>query len=397
MSQAFNRHLTKELETLKQTGLFKPERIITTPQNSHVTVANKMSHEVINFCANNYLGLANHPEILKIAHESLDEYGYGMASVRFICGTQTPHKQLEERISQFLGKEDTILYSSCFAATTGLFAALLEKEDAIISDALNHACIIDGIRLCKAQKYIYANSNMHELEDCLKQAQGTRHKIIATDGVFSMDGYLAKLPEICALAQKYNAMVMVDDSHAVGVIGPKGKGSPYYYGLEDRIDILTGTLGKALGGSAGGYTTGSKEIIAWLRQKSRTYLFSNALPPVICKGSIKAIDLLEKSDDLLQKLQENSAYFRREMEALGFNLLPGNHPIIPVMLGDAKLASTFAAQLFEEGIYAVGFSHPVVPLNEARIRVQISAAHTKEDLAKAVFAFGCVGRRLGVI
>jgi glycine C-acetyltransferase len=397
MTMTYNRFLEDEIDKLKETGLYKAERVITTPQSSHINVINDQIDDVINLCANNYLGLADHPEIISDAHQALDDYGYGMASVRFICGTQTPHKQLEARISQFLGREDTILYSSCYSATLGLFAALMGPEDAIISDALNHACLIDGIRLSKAERHLYANSNMLELEEKLQQTQHARFRLIATDGVFSMDGYMAKLPEICDLAEKYNAMVMVDDSHAVGVVGPKGKGTPAYHGVEDRVHVLTGTLGKALGGSAGGYVTGNRAIIEWLRQKSRTYLFSNALPPVICAGSIKAIDLLENSDHLLEKLKDNTAYFRREMEALGFKLLPGSHPIIPVMLGDAKLAGLMASQLFEEGIYVVGFSYPVVPMNEARIRVQMSAAHSKEDLEKAVFAFACVGRRLRII
>ena len=382
---------------LKQEGLYKDERLITTPQSSHISVSNKRNHRVINFCANNYLGLANHPKILEEAHNALKEFGYGMSSVRFICGTQTPHKALEERISKFLGTEDTILYSSCFSATTGLFEAILDENDAIISDKLNHACIIDGIRLCKAKRYLYANRDMHELEEALKKAQDARYRLIATDGVFSMDGYKAKLPEMCDLAEKYDAMIMVDDSHAVGVIGEKGRGTPAYYGLEDRIDILTGTLGKALGGSAGGYTTGKRPVIEWLRQKSRPYLFSNALPPVICHSSIKAIDLIENSGHLLKRLHENSAYFRKEMEALGFELLPGDHPIIPVMLRDAKVAVSLSQHLLNEGIYVVGFSYPVVPLNEARIRVQISAAHSKEDLEKAIYAFATTGRRLGII
>jgi glycine C-acetyltransferase len=397
MTIAFNEHLQDEIHKLKQTGLFKPERTITTPQSSHIGVIGAETDEVINLCSNNYLGLADHPDIIIDAHDALEAYGYGMASVRFICGTQLPHKSLEARISQYLGREDTILYSSCYAATLGLFAALLGPEDAIISDALNHACLIDGIRLSKAEKHLYANSDMTELEAKLQQTQNARFRLIATDGVFSMDGYLAKLPEICALAEKYNAMVMVDDSHAVGVIGPKGKGTPAHFGVEDRVQILTGTLGKALGGSTGGYITASSSIIEWLRQKSRTYLFSNALPPVICAGSLTAINLLDSSDHLLEKLKANTTYFRHEMQALGFKLLQGSHPIIPVMLGDAKLAGIMAEQLFDEGIYVVGFSHPVVPMNEARIRVQISAAHSKEDLEKAVFAFACVGRRLRII
>lgn len=397
MSQAYIQYLDDEIGKLKDTGLYKSERVIISPQSSHISVQNENGENVINLCANNYLGLADHPDIIESAHQALEDYGYGMASVRFICGTQTPHKMLEGRISNFLGTEDTILYSSCYSATLGLFGALLGPEDAIISDALNHACLIDGIRLSKAERHLYANSNMQELEEKLQQTQHARFRLIATDGVFSMDGYLAKLPEICDLAEKYDAMVMVDDSHAVGVIGPQGKGTPAHFGLQDRVHVLTGTLGKALGGSAGGYVTGNASMVEWLRQKSRTYLFSNALPPVICTGSMKAIDLLESSDHLLEKLHDNTAYFRREMEALGFKLLPGNHPIIPIMLGDAKLAGIMAQQLFDEGIYVVGFSYPVVPMGEARIRVQISAAHSHKDLEKAIFAFACVGRRLRVI
>lgn len=396
MSITLNTALGEQLQALKEQGLFKRERIITTPQSAHIGVTNNQE-EVINFCANNYLGLANHPEIIDAAHEAIERYGYGLASVRFICGTQSPHKHLEQAISQFLGTADTILYSSCYAATSGLFASLLGPEDAIISDALNHACIIDGIRLCKAERHLYPNSDMNALEEALKQTQNARYRLIATDGVFSMDGYIASLPDICDLAQKYNAMVMVDDSHAVGVVGPQGKGTPAYYGLEDRVDIITGTLGKALGGSAGGYITAKANIIEWLRQKSRTYLFSNSLPPVICYGSMKALELLEDSDELLNRLHRNAVYFRRELDALGFELLPGEHPIIPVMLRDAKMAEIMAQKLLEEGIYVIGFSYPVVPMNEARIRVQISAAHSEEDLEKAVFAFGMVGRRLGVI
>lgn len=397
MTLSFNQYLEDELANLKQTGLFKPERIISTQQSSHVEVVGAGNEDVINLCANNYLGLANHPDIISAAHDSLEDFGFGMASVRFICGTQLTHKRLEEKISHFLGREDTILYSSCYSATLGLFSALLGSEDAIISDALNHACLIDGIRLSKAERHLYANSNMVELEEKLQQAQRARFRLVVTDGVFSMDGYLANLPEICNLAEKYNAMVLVDDSHAIGVIGPGGRGTPAHYGLEDRVHIVTGTLGKALGGSAGGYVSANHSIIEWLRQKSRTYLFSNSMPPALCAGSIAAIDLLESNQHLLDKLNENTTYFRREMEALGFNLLPGSHPIIPIMLGDAKIAGMMASQLFDEGIYVVGFSYPVVPMGEARIRVQISAAHSKADLERAVFTFACVGRRLRII
>lgn len=397
MSITYTQYLEDEIVALKEAGLFKEEKTITSKQSSHIEVVGAVSDDIINLCSNNYLGLANHPQIIEAAHESLEDFGNGMASVRFICGTQMPHKRLEDRLSQFLGMEDTILYSSCYSATLGLFGALMGPEDAILSDSLNHACLIDGIRLSRAEKHVYAHSNMVDLEEKLQQTQGARFRLIATDGVFSMDGYLANLPEICRLAETYDAMVMVDDSHGVGVIGPSGRGTPAYFDLQDRVHILTGTLGKALGGSAGGYVSAQKTVVEWLRQKSRTYLFSNSLPPTLCAGSIRALDVVEEGGSLFEKLQENTKYFRHEMEALGFNLLPGSHPIIPVMLGDAKLAKLMADQLYDEGIYVVGFSFPVVPMDEARIRVQISAAHSREDLERAVFAFACVGRRLRVI
>ena len=387
--------LAAETEKLKVEGLYKGERIITSKQQADITLQN--GDKVINFCANNYLGLANHPELIKSGQEGLAEYGYGMASVRFICGTQGPHKALEKRISQFLGTEDTILYSSCFDANGGLFETLLDPEDAVISDELNHASIIDGVRLCKAQRFRYKNNDMDDLAAQLKAASGCRHKLIATDGVFSMDGIIANLAGICDLAEEHGAMVMVDDSHAVGFVGQHGRGTPEYCGVEGRVDINTGTLGKALGGASGGYTTGHKEIIAWLRQRSRPYLFSNTLAPVIAAGSLRVLDMLEAGGELRDKLRENSQYFRSRMSALGFELVPGDHPIIPVMLGDAVLASRMAEGMLQRGIYVVGFSYPVVPKGKARIRTQMSAAHDKEHLDKAIEAFSQVGRELGVI
>lgn len=389
--------LRSGVEDLKKTGLYKAERIITSPQNAGISVGQK---PVLNFCANNYLGLADHPELIKAGQKALEEYGFGMASVRFICGTQNIHKELEKNISQFLGTEATILYSSCFDANGGLFETLLGHEDAVISDELNHASIIDGIRLCKAQRYRYKNNDMKELEAKLKEAdeKGARYKLIATDGVFSMDGIIADLKSICDLADKYHALVMVDDSHAVGFMGENGRGTPEYCGVADRIDILTGTLGKALGGASGGYTSGHKEIIEWLRNRSRPYLFSNSVAPVIVATSLKALELLKnEGPKLRQQLQENSRYFRAGMERLGFTLVPGNHPIIPVMLGDAQLTTKMAGQFLQEGIYVIGFSYPVVPMNKARIRVQMSAIHTKEQLDRAIGAFGRVGKNLEVI
>jgi glycine C-acetyltransferase len=395
MDAEFLNKLKQELQTLHETGLFKPERVITTAQQAVIGVQN--GQQVINFCANNYLGLANHPALIQAAHEALDKYGYGMASVRFICGTQTVHKELEQRISQFLGTEDTILYPSAFDANGGLFETILTEEDAVISDSLNHASIIDGIRLSKAQRLRYANNDMADLESKLIEARGARAKLIATDGVFSMDGTIASLDKICDLADKHGAMVMVDDCHATGFMGATGRGSHEYRGVVGRIDVLTGTLGKALGGASGGYASGRKEIVDWLRQRSRPYLFSNTVAPVIAATSIKVLDLLQSSDDLRTRLHENSRYFRKGMEEAGFTLVPGEHPIIPVMLGDAKLASAMAEQLLEHGIYVIGFSFPVVPQGKARIRTQMSAGHTREHLDKAIAAFTLVGKNLGVI
>ncbi|HEU4654242.1 MAG TPA: glycine C-acetyltransferase [Steroidobacteraceae bacterium] len=395
MDRAFLDRLDNDLNQLRETGLFKPERVLTSPQQSTVRVGS--GAPVINLCANNYLGLANHAAVREAARLALDRYGYGMASVRFICGTHAVHKDLEERLSRFLGTEDTILYSSCFDANGGLFETLLDERDAVISDALNHASIIDGIRLCKAQRFRYSNNDLDELETRLKEAAHCRVKLIATDGVFSMDGVIARLKEICDLADRYGALVMVDDSHATGFLGAKGRGTHEFRGVMDRIDILTGTLGKALGGAIGGYTSGRKEIVAWLRQRSRPYLFSNSLPPLVAAASVRVLDLVESSDELRARLWENAAYFRSKMSAAGFNLVPGEHPIIPVMLGDAKLASTFAQKLLDHGVYVIGFSFPVVPHGKARIRTQMSAAHRREELDKAVDAFVAVGKELGVI
>jgi glycine C-acetyltransferase len=391
----FLQRLANETEQLKAQGLFKPERVLTSPQQAVVRVAD--GTEVINLCANNYLGLANHPAVREAARLALDRNGYGMASVRFICGTQNVHKDLEARLSAFLGTEDTILYSSCFDANGGLFETLLDEQDAVISDALNHASIIDGIRLCKAQRFRYANNDLDELETRLKEASAARVRLIATDGVFSMDGVIARLAEICDLAERYGALVMVDDSHATGFIGQKGRGTHELRGVIDRIDILTGTLGKALGGASGGYTSGRREIIAWLRQRSRPYLFSNSIPPFIAAASLRVLDLLETDNELRHRLRDNAQYFRQHMSAAGFNLVPGEHPIVPVMLGDAKLASGFAQRLLAHGVYVIGFSFPVVPHGKARIRTQMSAAHTREHLDKAITAFTAVGRELGVV
>ena len=388
MYGAFQQHLNEQLDQIREGGLYKNERVIATPQSAHIGLAD--GARVLNMCANNYLGLANHPAIVKAAREALDEWGYGLASVRFICGTQTLHKQLEKRISEFLGTEDTILYSSCFDANGGLFETLTGAEDAIISDALNHASIIDGIRLAKAHRYRYENGNMADLEAKLQEAQAQRFRLIATDGVFSMDGYLAKLPEICDLAEKYNALVMVDDSHAVGFIGPNGGGTPDRFGVRDRVDILTGTLGKALGGASGGYVSGKREIVELLRQRSRPYLFSNTLAPMIAAASLKCLDLLSEMKDLRVALASHTAFFRERLTALGFQLLPGEHPIVPIMLGEATLATTMAEKLLERGIYVIPFSFPVVPRGLARIRVQISAAHTREDLEWAIEQFAAV-------
>lgn len=394
MRKEFYTYLQNETQTLKKEGLFKEERIITSPQGAEIQVK---SGGVLNFCANNYLGLADHPELVKTAKAALDKYGFGMSSVRFICGTQNIHKELEERLSRFLGMEDTILYSSCFDANGGLFETILSTEDVVISDALNHASIIDGIRLCKAKRLRYNNNDMADLEKQLQEAQSSRFRLIVTDGVFSMDGIIANLLAICDLADKYGALVMVDDSHAVGFMGDKGRGTHEYCGVMGRVDIITGTLGKAMGGASGGYTSGCKELITWLRQKSRPYLFSNTLAPTITATSIKVLDLLESGDQLRKKVHENARYFRKEMAALGFNLVPGKHPIVPVMLGEAILAKNLADELLAEGIYVIGFSFPVVPKGQARIRVQLSAAHEKEHIDKAVAAFAKAGRKLGII
>jgi glycine C-acetyltransferase len=386
--------LTAEIASLRTQGLFKDERTLGSPQQAVVRVGRT---EVINLCANNYLGLANHASVREAARLALDRYGYGMASVRFICGTHEIHKDLEQRLSAFLGTEDTILYSSCFDANGGLFETLLDERDAVISDALNHASIIDGIRLCKAQRFRYANNDLDELEDCLKQAQKYRTRLIATDGVFSMDGVIARLKDICDLADRYDALVMVDDSHATGFIGAKGRGTHELHDVIGRVDILTGTLGKALGGASGGYTSGRKPIINWLRQRSRPYLFSNSIPPFIAAASIGVLDLLESSDKLREQLHANARLFRKLMTEAGFDLIPGEHPIIPIMLGDAKLATEFAQRLLDHGVYVIGFSYPVVPHGKARIRTQMSAAHTNEHLERAVAAFKQVGEELGVL
>ncbi len=390
--------LAEQTEALKSQGLYKQERLIAGPQQAAIKVLrNGDTTEVINLCANNYLGLANHPQIIKAAHAALDEYGYGMASVRFICGTQEIHKRLEERISQFLGTEDTILYPSCFDANGGLFETLLDDQDAVISDALNHASIIDGIRLCKARRFRYQNNDMNDLEAQLKAAGDCTRKLIATDGVFSMDGTIADLRSICDLAERYDALTMIDDAHAAGFLGDNGRGTHEYHDVMDRVDIITGTLGKALGGASGGYTSGRKEIVGWLRQRSRPYLFSNSVAPAIAATSIAVLDLLEADASLRKRLWENTGRFREQMTKLGFELKPGEHPIIPVMLGDAKLATTMANRLLDHGIYVIGFSFPVVPKGQARIRTQMSAGLNHEHLDKAVNAFAEVGRELKVI
>ena len=395
MDANFLTDLAARTQELREQGLYKNERILVSPQNAAIRVEG--GGEVLNFCANNYLGLADHPRVVEAARASLDRHGFGMASVRFICGTQDLHKTLEARLSRFFGTEDTILYSSCFDANGGLFETVLGEEDVVITDALNHASIIDGIRLCKAKRLRYANNDMRELEAHLRDSSGARYRLVATDGVFSMDGIIANLRAICDLADRYKALVMVDDSHAVGFVGAKGKGTPEFCGVMDRVDILTGTLGKALGGASGGYTSGRKEIVAWLRQRSRPYLFSNSLMPAICGATLTVLDLLEGGDELRKQLRANAEHFRREMTSLGFKLAGADHPIIPVMLGDAKLASTFADQMLAEGVYVIGFSYPVVPQGQARIRTQMSAAHTREQLDRAIAAFAKVGRALGVI
>jgi glycine C-acetyltransferase len=386
--------LRNKIAGIESAGLYKRERVITGPQLARITVAG--GTPVLNLCANNYLGLANHPAVVEAAWQALEEWGYGLASVRFICGTQRLHKQLEERLSEFLGTEDTILYSSCFDANGGLFETLLEEEDAVISDELNHASIIDGIRLSKAARFRYRNGDMDDLEAKLKESASARHRLIATDGVFSMDGYIAKLDKICDLAEKYEAMVMVDDSHAVGFMGENGRGTPEFCGVEGRVDIITGTLGKALGGASGGYTSGRKEIVELLRQRSRPYLFSNSVAPPIVAASLKVLELLTESADLRRQLRENTSFFRRQMSEAGFNILPGEHPIVPVMLGDPVVASRMAELMLTKGVYVVAFSYPVVPQGKARIRTQISAAHSRADLEFALAKFVEAKAELGV-
>lgn len=398
MPAEFLSSLAEQTDALKSQGLFKSERLIAGPQQAAIDVkSNGGVKHVLNLCANNYLGLANHPEVIAAAHKALDDYGYGMASVRFICGTQTLHKDLESRISEFLQTEDTILYPSCFDANGGLFETILGPDDAVISDALNHASIIDGVRLCKAQRFRYQNNDMADLETQLQAAKDARVRLIVTDGVFSMDGTIANLQAICDLADKYDALTMIDDCHATGFLGDTGRGTHEYRDVMGRIDIITGTLGKALGGASGGFTSGRKEIVGWLRQRSRPYLFSNSVAPVIAAASIAVLDLLDRDDTLRKQLRENAAYFRQQMTERGFDLIPGEHPIIPVMLGDAKLATTMADKLLERGIYVIGFSFPVVPKGQARIRTQMSAGLTREQLDRAVEAFTQVGRELKVI
>jgi glycine C-acetyltransferase len=397
LKQDFLEHLRRETHALHAAGLYKDERVLASPQRA--VIKTTMTAEVINLCANNYLGLADAPEVIEEAHAALDRHGYGMASVRFICGTQTVHKELERRLSMFLGTEDTILYSSCFDANGGLFETLLGEQDAVISDALNHASIIDGIRLCKAKRYRYANNDMADLEARLAEARaaGARFVMVATDGVFSMDGVVADLKRVCDLADRYGAITMVDDSHAVGFMGAKGRGTHEHCEVMGRVDILTGTLGKALGGASGGYTSGRREVVEWLRNRSRPYLFSNSLAPVIAGASLRVLDLLERDDSLRRRLHDNARYFRGRMAALGFTLAGADHPIIPVMLGDAKLAKRFAEEMMAEGVYVIGFSFPVVPEGKARIRTQMSARLTREQLDLAIAAFEKVGKRLGVI
>jgi glycine C-acetyltransferase len=385
-SRTVEAELERELEEIHEAGLEKPERVLTTPQRARVGVRGS-DGEVLNLCANNYLGLADHPEVIAAAHAAIDEWGFGLASVRFICGTQELHKDLESALTRFLGTDDTILYSSCFDANGGLFEVLLGEDDAVISDELNHASIIDGIRLSKARRFRYRNNDMEDLEAQLKEGSGARRRLIATDGVFSMDGYLANLPAICDLAERHDAMVMIDDSHAVGFMGANGRGTHEHHGVMGRVDILTGTLGKAMGGASGGYVSGRKEIVDLLRQRSRPYLFSNTVAPAVVGGSLKAIELLERSTELRDGLEENTKFFRSEMETAGLELLAGEHPIVPVMLGDAALAGRMAEAMLAKGVYVIGFSYPVVPKGKARIRAQVSAAHTHEDLAFAVKAF----------
>ena len=395
MDRSFLDRLSAQTDELRAAGLFKPERVLASPQQPVVTLAD--GRQLINLCANNYLALANHPAIREAALAAIEQHGYGMASVRFICGTQDVHKQLEARLSRFLGVDDTILYSSCFDANGGLFETLLDEQDAVISDALNHASIIDGIRLCKAQRLRYANDDLDELETRLKEASKARVRLIATDGVFSMDGVIARLKHICDLADRYGALVMVDDSHATGFVGQGGRGTPEYRDVMGRIDILTGTLGKALGGAAGGYTAARREIVAWLRQRSRPYLFSNSIPPVIAATTLRVLDLVESSNELRVRLRDNTTHFRQRMTAAGFQVVPGEHPIAPVMLGDAALAGRFAENLLDRGVYVIGFSYPVVPMGKARIRTQMSAGHDRAQLDRAIDAFVEVGRELGVL
>lgn len=395
MKEQFFTAFASQIADLKKNGLYKQEREITSPQQPNITISG--GKKVLNLCANNYLGLSNHPSIINAAKEGFDHFGFGLSSVRFICGTQTIHHELERKISQFLQTEDSILYSSCWDANGGLFETILGPEDAVISDELNHASIIDGIRLCKARRLRYRNNDMADLESQLQAASDCRYRLIATDGVFSMDGSIANLKAVCDLADRYNALVMIDDSHAVGFVGENGKGTPEYCQVMGRVDLITGTLGKALGGASGGYTSGKKEVIEWLRQRSRPYLFSNSLAPCIVSATLKVLDMIMGSNDLRKRLQENSRYFREKMAALGFNLVPGSHPIIPVMLGDAKLAQDFAQKMLGHGVYVIGFSYPVVPQGKARIRTQMSAAHTREDLDHAIEAFAAVGKEMGVI
>ena len=387
-------HLSSQLKEIKESGLYKAERVLSTPQNAYVQVGE--GDPVLNLCANNYLGLADHPDVVAAAKEALDRWGFGLSSVRFICGTQTIHKQLEAKISEFLGTEDTLLYSSCFDANGGLFETILTEEDAVLSDELNHASIIDGIRLCKAQRYRYKNSDMDDLESHLKSSQSARFRMIVTDGVFSMDGYVANLADICDLAERYDAIVMIDDSHSVGFMGQNGRGTHEYCNVMGKVDILTGTLGKALGGASGGYTSGRKEVIEILRQRSRPYLFSNSLAPVIVAASISALNVLMASTELRDRLEETTKYFREEISKVGFEILPGEHPIVPIMLGDASLAARFADAMLVRGVYVIGFSYPVVPKGKARIRCQISAGHTRDDLKRAIAQFAEVKNELSI-
>jgi glycine C-acetyltransferase len=394
MNPSLQKHVLQQLDDIRAAGTYKRERVISTPQDAHIRVAG--GQPVLNLCANNYLGLAGHPAVLQAAHQALDRWGYGLSSVRFICGTQGLHKELERKLSEFLGTEDTILYSSCFDANGGLFETLLGPEDAVISDALNHASIIDGIRLCKAQRYRYQNNDMADLEAKLQEARHARFRMVATDGVFSMDGYIANLPAICELAEKYDALVMVDDSHAVGFMGRTGRGTHEHHQVMGRIDLLTGTLGKALGGASGGYTSGRKELIELLRQRSRPYLFSNTLAPAIAGASLQVLELLTASTALRDKLEANTQFFRAELTQRGFNLLPGTHPIVPILLGEAALATRFADAMLARGVYVIGFSYPVVPQGKARIRAQLSAAHSRADLELALRAFAEVKAELGL-